>query len=51
MLPQWGASVQNYLLAVGIRAKLNQVQVAALIQRAKAGSADVFRKLGQLFDQ
>jgi peptide/nickel transport system substrate-binding protein len=37
VLPQWGAAVQNYLMAVGIRAKLNQLQVAALIQRAKAG--------------
>ncbi|MDI1265309.1 MAG: ABC transporter substrate-binding protein [bacterium] len=37
ILPQWGASVQNYLMAVGIRAKLNQLQVGALIQRAKAG--------------
>jgi peptide/nickel transport system substrate-binding protein len=37
VLPQWGAAIQNYLQAVGIRAKLNQLQVAALIQRAKAG--------------
>ena len=37
VLPQWGSAVQNYLHAVGIRAKLNQLQVAALIQRAKAG--------------
>ena len=37
VLPQWGSAVQNYLLAVGIRAKLNQLQIAALIQRAKAG--------------
>ena len=37
VLPQWGSAVQNYLQAVGIRAKLNQLQVAALIQRAKAG--------------
>jgi peptide/nickel transport system substrate-binding protein len=37
VLPQWGAAVQNYLMAVGIRAKLNQLQVAALTQRAKAG--------------
>lgn len=37
VLPQWGAAVQNYLIAVGIRAKLNQLQVAALTQRAKAG--------------
>ena len=52
VLPQWGSAVQNYLLAVGIRAKLNQLQTAALIQRAKAGELrDVSRKLGQLFDQ
>ena len=37
VLPQWGSAVQNYLHAVGIRAKLNQLQTAALIQRAKAG--------------
>src|SRR4051812_9612572 len=37
VLPQWGSAVQNYLLAVGIRAKLNQLQTAALTQRAKAG--------------
>ena len=37
VLPQWGAAVQNYLQAVGIRAKLNQLQVAALIQRSNAG--------------
>ena len=27
VLPQWGSAVQNYLQAVGIRAKLNQLQV------------------------
>jgi peptide/nickel transport system substrate-binding protein len=37
VLPQWGASIQNYLQAVGIKAKLNQMQVAAVVQRAKAG--------------
>jgi peptide/nickel transport system substrate-binding protein len=37
ILPQWGSAVQNYLIAVGIRAKLNQLQVGALLQRAKAG--------------
>jgi peptide/nickel transport system substrate-binding protein len=37
VLPQWGSAVQNYLQAVGIRAKLNQLQVQALVQRAKAG--------------
>ena len=39
-------------IAVGIRAKLNQLQTAALIQRAKAGELRVVsRQLGQLFDQ
>ena len=37
VLPQWGSAVQNYLQAVGIRARLNQLQVQALVQRAKAG--------------
>jgi peptide/nickel transport system substrate-binding protein len=37
VLPQWGAAVQNYLAAVGIRARLNQQQVAAVVQRARAG--------------
>ena len=42
VLPQWGAAIQNYLQAVGIRAKLNQLQVAALIQRAKAGELRMY---------
>ena len=42
VLPQWGAAVQNYLQAVGIRAKLNQLQVAALVQRAKAGELRMY---------
>jgi len=33
ILPQWGASVQAFLGAVGIKAKLTQLQVQALIQR------------------
>jgi len=33
ILPQWGSSVQAYLAAVGIKAKLSQLQVQALIQR------------------
>jgi peptide/nickel transport system substrate-binding protein len=37
VLPQWAAAVQNYLAAVGIKAKLNQQQVAAVVQRAKQG--------------
>lgn len=42
VLPQWGSAVQNYLQAVGIRAKLNQLQVAALTQRAKAGELRLY---------
>jgi len=33
VLPQWGASVQGFLAAVGIKAKISQLQVQALIQR------------------
>ena len=51
VLPQWGSAVQNYLIAVGIRAKLNQLQTAALIQRAKAGELRTISEAGQLFDQ
>src|SRR5882762_3734583 len=42
VLPQWGAAVQNYLQAVGIRAKINQMQTAALTQRAKAGELRLY---------
>jgi peptide/nickel transport system substrate-binding protein len=42
VLPQWGAAVQNYLQAVGIRAKINQLQVQALVQRAKAGELRMY---------
>ncbi|MBX6373193.1 MAG: ABC transporter substrate-binding protein [Acetobacteraceae bacterium] len=34
---QWSEAVQNYLQAVGIRARLNLLQVAAQIQRALRG--------------
>ncbi len=37
VLPTWGAAVQNYLQAVGIRAKLSQLQVAAVIDRSQRG--------------
>ena len=37
VLPQWGASVQAYLQAVGIRARLSQMQVAAAVARAWEG--------------
>ncbi|MBK1657066.1 ABC transporter substrate-binding protein [Paracraurococcus ruber] len=37
VLPQWTAAVQNYLGAVGIRARVSQIQVAAAVQRAWEG--------------
>ena len=52
VLPQWGSAVQNYLQAVGIRAKLNQLQVAACdpaLHGRRAARAT--RQLGQLLDQ
>ena len=36
-LPQWGGAVQGYLKAVGINAKITQLQVAAVVQRSLAG--------------
>jgi peptide/nickel transport system substrate-binding protein len=42
VLPQWTAAVQNYLQAVGIRARVSQLQVAAAIQRAWAGQAPLY---------
>ena len=35
VLPQWAASVQGYLAAVGIKAKISQLQVQALTQRCQ----------------
>ena len=37
LLPQWQGALQNYLGAVGIRAKIVQLQVGAVIQRSAAG--------------
>jgi peptide/nickel transport system substrate-binding protein len=37
MLPAWAGAVQNYLAAVGIRAKAVQLQSSAATQRALAG--------------
>jgi peptide/nickel transport system substrate-binding protein len=42
VLPQWGASVQSYLQAVGIKAKLTQLQVAAGIQRSQRGENPLY---------
>jgi peptide/nickel transport system substrate-binding protein len=39
VLPQWGASVQGFLNAVGIRAKLSQLQVQAVVQRNQRGES------------
>ena len=52
VLPQWGSAVQNYLMAVGIRAKLNQLQIGgADPEREGRRTARLSRQLGQLFDQ
>jgi peptide/nickel transport system substrate-binding protein len=37
LLPQWVGAMQGYLQAVGIRAHINQLQVAAMIQRVQEG--------------
>ena len=37
LLPQWLGAVQNYLGAVGIRAKVTQLQVGAVVQRSIEG--------------
>ncbi|SKA33493.1 peptide/nickel transport system substrate-binding protein [Enhydrobacter aerosaccus] len=38
----WGAAIQNYLAAVGIKAKINQLQVAPAIQKAWKGEAPLY---------
>ncbi len=37
LLPQWMQATQNYLAAVGIKAKVTQLQVGAVIQRSIEG--------------
>ncbi|MBV8911630.1 MAG: ABC transporter substrate-binding protein [Acetobacteraceae bacterium] len=37
LLPQWAQAVQGYLGAVGIRAKISQLQVGAVVQRSSEG--------------
>ncbi|MFO1191632.1 MAG: ABC transporter substrate-binding protein [Rhodoferax sp.] len=37
LTPAWGGAVQNYLRAVGINAKMQQLQAAAVIQAAQQG--------------
>jgi peptide/nickel transport system substrate-binding protein len=38
----WPAAIQNYLAAVGIRGKINQLQVAPAIQKAQKGEAPLY---------
>lgn len=42
ILPQWEASIQSYLGAVGIRARLTHVQVAAGTQRSQKGENPLY---------
>ena len=37
LLPQWQGAIQNYLAAIGVRAKVSQLQVGAVVQRSAAG--------------
>ena len=37
LLPQWNQAIQGYLGAVGIRARVTQLQVGAVIQRSIEG--------------
>jgi peptide/nickel transport system substrate-binding protein len=39
---QWSAAIQNYLAAVGIKAKITQLQVAPAIQKAWRGEAPLY---------
>ena len=39
LLPQWQGAIQNYLGAVGIKARVTQLQVAASIQRSIEGKS------------
>jgi peptide/nickel transport system substrate-binding protein len=40
--PAWPGAIQNYLAAVGIRAKVSVLQATASIQRAEAGDAPLY---------
>lgn len=37
LLPQWQSAIQNYLAAVGIQAKVSELQAAAVVQRSIEG--------------
>ncbi len=38
----WGAAIQNYLAAVGIKARITQLQVSPAIQKAQKGEAPLY---------
>ena len=38
----WGAAIQNYLAAVGIKVKINQLQVSPAITKAQKGDAPLY---------
>jgi peptide/nickel transport system substrate-binding protein len=38
----WGAAIQNYLAAVGIKARISQLQVSPAIQKAQKGEAPLY---------
>jgi peptide/nickel transport system substrate-binding protein len=38
----WGAAIQNYLAAVGIKARLTQLQVTPAIEKAQKGDAPLY---------
>lgn len=42
LLPAWGGAIQNYLAAVGIRAKVNTMQVSAAIQKWQKGEVPLY---------
>ena len=42
VLPQWTTAVQNYLQAVGIKARISQLQVQAAITKSREGKTPLF---------
>jgi len=42
LLPQWNGAIQNYLRAVGINARVTQLQSAAAVQRAIEGKTPLY---------
>ena len=42
LLPQWAGAIQNYLGAVGIRAKVNVLQATAAVQRVEKGDVPLY---------